>query len=114
MTVDWSSLRFNAFPPFSIILKILKKIEAETADDTLTVPTKSWFPLILKMLTDAPVLLISRNHLLHLPPTSNDTGPHMEEDRFAHLSLSRFFTENSGASEETTGIIETSWKSTTR
>ena len=63
------------------------------------------------MVTDVPVPLNSRKHLLHLPPTSSDNAPHTEEDRFARLSLSRFLTENSGLSEEATGIIQAKWRS---
>ena len=38
LTADWSSLRFYAFPPFSIILKVLKKIKTENAEGILVVP----------------------------------------------------------------------------
>ena len=59
-----------AFPPFSIIPEVLKKINADNADGILAVPSwpnQPWFSLIFKMLTDAPVLLTLRKHLLHLP-----------------------------------------------
>ena len=65
------------------------------------------------MVTDAPVLLTSTKHLLHLPQHS-DTAPHTEENRFAHLSLSRFLTEKRGLYKEATGIIKASWRSLTR
>ena len=56
----------------------------------------------------------SRKRLLELPPTTTDTAPHLEEDRFGRLSLSRFLTENSGLSEGATGVMEASWNSSTR
>ena len=62
LSADWSSLRFYALPPFSIVLKVLKKIKAGDAEGILVVPfwpNQLWFPLIFKMLTDAPVLLTS-------------------------------------------------------
>ena len=56
LTVDWSSQRFYAFPPFSIITNVLKKIKSEeNTDDILVVPfwpNQPWFPLLFKMLTD--------------------------------------------------------------
>ena len=64
------TLRFCAFPPFSIIPKVFKKIKAENAEGILIVlfwPNQPWFPLIFKMLADSPVLLTSRKHMLHLP-----------------------------------------------
>ena len=48
------------------------------------------------MLTDSTALLTSSKYLLHLPPTSTDTAPHMEYDRFTSLSLSRFLTKTAG------------------
>ena len=78
LTADWSSLRFYAFPPFSIIPKVLKKIKTENAEGILVVPfwpNQPWFPLVFKMLTDAPVLLTSRKHLLHLPQHPETVHP---------------------------------------
>ena len=112
LTTDWGSLRFYAFPPFSIIPKVLKKIKTENAEGILFVPfwpNQPWFSLVFKILTDAPVLFTSRKYLLH--QSSRDTAPHLEEDKFARLPLSRFLTENSGLSEEATGVIEASWRS---
>ena len=105
------------FPPFSIIPKVLKKIKTGNADGILVVafwPNQPWCPLIFEILTDVPVLLTTRKHLLRIPPTSTDTAPHVEEDGFARLSISRFLTENSGLSEETSGINEASWRSLIR
>ena len=37
-TVSWHSLKFNAFPPFSVISRTLKKIKAEKAEGIIVVP----------------------------------------------------------------------------
>ena len=37
-SVSWHSLKFYAFPPFSIISRTLKKIKAEKAEGILVVP----------------------------------------------------------------------------
>ena len=50
--------------------KRLEKIKAKNAEGILVVPywpNQPWFPHIFKIMTDAPVLLTSRKHLLHLP-----------------------------------------------
>ena len=54
-TVSWHSLKFYAFPPFSIISRTLKKIKAEKAEGILVVPywpNQVWFPVLFKMLID--------------------------------------------------------------
>ena len=46
-------------------------------------------------------------------PTSRDTAAHFAKDKFVCLPLRRFLTENSGLSEEATGVIKASWRSST-
>ena len=68
-TVSWHSLKFYAFPPFSIISRTLKKIKAEKAEGILVVPywpNQVWFPVLFKMLIDIPILITSRKNLLKL------------------------------------------------
>lgn len=52
-TVNWSLEYFYAFPPFSLILRLLQKIIADKAEGICVVPywpTQPWFPLFKKML----------------------------------------------------------------
>lgn len=51
-TVNWKSLNFYAFPPFSVILRVLQKIRMERATGIVVVPLWSaqpWFPLFMSM-----------------------------------------------------------------
>ena len=69
-TVCWHSLKFYAFPLFSVISRTLKKIKAEKAEGILVVPywpNQVWFPVLFKMLINLPVLITSRKNLLKLP-----------------------------------------------
>ena len=69
-TVSWHSLKFYAFPPFSVISGTLKKIKAEKAEGISVVPywsNQAWFPMLFKTLIDIPVLITSRKNLLKLP-----------------------------------------------
>ena len=78
LTADWSSLRIYAFPPSSVIPKVLKKVKTENAEGILVVtfwPNQPWSPLAFKILTDAPALLTSRKHLLHLPQHQQTLHP---------------------------------------
>ena len=69
-TLDWSRFVFYAFPPFSIITQVLKKIEYDRAKGILVLPnwpTQVWFPLLRRLLTAEPVHLRWREDLVRLP-----------------------------------------------
>lgn len=64
----WNSQRFYAFPPFCVIMKCLSKIFDDKAEGIIIVPlwfTQAWFPKLLKMLIDTPVILPL--NVLYLP-----------------------------------------------
>ncbi|XP_067214193.1 uncharacterized protein [Linepithema humile] len=51
-TINWENLKFYAFPPFSIIGKVLQKIRNNKASGIVVVPlwnSQTWFPLFQKM-----------------------------------------------------------------
>ncbi|XP_011859425.1 PREDICTED: uncharacterized protein LOC105556921 [Vollenhovia emeryi] len=51
-TLSWSNLNFYAFPPFSIIAKVLHKIKVEKASGIVVVPrwtSQIWFPVFMKL-----------------------------------------------------------------
>ena len=67
--VNWTYLNFYAFPPFSLIPRVLQKICEDQADGILIAPcwpTQSWFPRLLRMLTQPPILLPRKPDLLTL------------------------------------------------
>ena len=52
---------FYAFPPCSIIPKVLKKIQAEEATELLVVPcwqTQPWWPLVIRLLVQKPLVIV--------------------------------------------------------
>ncbi|KAI8426072.1 hypothetical protein MSG28_005035 [Choristoneura fumiferana] len=52
-TLNWNSYSFYAFPPFSLVLKCLRKIEDDEATGILVFPywpSQPWFPLLTKLL----------------------------------------------------------------
>lgn len=64
-TISWSKMFFYAFPPFSLILRMLQKIISDEAEGIVVVPywpTQPWFPLLNK-------LIISKS--LHFGPDIN-------------------------------------------
>ena len=69
-TFDWANEVFYAFPPFSILPQVLKKIEYDGAKGILIVPnwpTQVWFPLLHRLLLAEPLHLEWRDDLLTLP-----------------------------------------------
>ena len=76
-TINWSICRGFMFPPFALILRVLQKIEHDEASGIVVVPlwtSQVWFPKLLRLLTDHPVLLSPRHKLL-IHPLSGQEHP---------------------------------------
>lgn len=74
-TISWSDYDFYAFPPFSVILKTLRKIITDKARGIMVVPfwpTQPWYPMFKS-------LLISET--LTFPPKSNALLSHSSSRR---------------------------------
>ena len=79
MTVDacslsWSDLKAYAFPPFCMIGKCLTKTVRDQATLVLITPTwqtKTWYPKLLEMEVEAPILLPPYPDLLTSPLGDN-------------------------------------------
>lgn len=66
-TLDWSKFRFYAFPPFSLMLKVLQKIINDKAEGIVVAPywvTQPWYPLFTSLLSENPLFFTPRNDLL--------------------------------------------------
>lgn len=74
-TIDWRPFHFYAFPPFSIILRVLEKIRAEGSRGIVVVPkwpAQAWYPVYMAMLNSEPLYLKPSKYLL----SSLDRKPH--------------------------------------
>lgn len=79
---SWSQEQFYAFPPFSLILRCLKKIEMEEGEGIIIVPvwpTQPWYPKLMSLLVDKPRLLPVTRGTLYLP--SKPSQPHPMEGK---------------------------------
>ena len=68
-SISWAHLRSYAFPPFSVLSQVLRKIRDNKAVVLLIAPvwtTQSWYPL-LQLLIEEPILLPKKENLLVLP-----------------------------------------------
>ena len=69
-SINWSSLKCYAFPPFSLLPQVLRKISVDKALVLLIAPvwtTQSWYPLLLQLLVDKLILLPREDNLLFQP-----------------------------------------------
>lgn len=66
-TLNWQSDFFYAFPPFSVILKCLRKIIDDKANGILVFPqwpSQPWFPLLQNLIVSDVLYLNPNKHLL--------------------------------------------------
>ena len=67
--IPWNDY-FYAFPPFSVILRVLSKVKREGIEGLVIVPdwpTQVWWPLLQSLLVRPPMLLPQVKNLLQLP-----------------------------------------------
>jgi hypothetical protein len=77
-TIQWTELKFYAFPPFSVVSKVLSKIYQEKAEGIVVLPnwpTQNWFAKAMQMQVQPPVYLKPQKNLLILPPKPNKIHP---------------------------------------
>ena len=77
-SIPWTELKFYAFPPFSVIPSLLKKIQEDKAEGICVLPnwsTQPWFPKAMQMATKSPVKLKACKTLLSLPNQPEQTHP---------------------------------------
>ena len=69
-SLHWANMKCYAFPPFSLLPRVLSKIRNDEALVLLIAPvwpTQSWYPLLLQLLINQPIRLPRLDNLLTLP-----------------------------------------------
>ena len=75
-TMQWLETKNYIFPPFSLISRCLQKLALDSAQAIMVVPiwpNQCWFPQLMAMLTEVPVVL--PKHCLSLPIRSEAKLP---------------------------------------
>lgn len=75
-TLDWINHVFYVFPPFSILSRVIKKVESDGVTEILVVPdwpTQAWCPMLRRLLLSEPIRLKWQVDLVTLPLRE---GPH--------------------------------------
>ena len=68
-SISWTDIKFYAFPPFSILGRVLAKVQQDGATGMLVTPlwsTQSWFPQLLEMVIEHLRMLTLGKDLLQL------------------------------------------------
>lgn len=68
----WTDLFIYAFPPFSLIARLVAKLSLDQGECILIAPvwtSQSWFPAVMGMMMDIPLLLPKMMNLLTIPGT---------------------------------------------
>ncbi|XP_063366186.1 uncharacterized protein LOC134654648 isoform X1 [Cydia amplana] len=69
-TISWEKEHFYAFPPFAVILPVLRKIINDKATGIVVVPnwpTQAWYPMFTSLLCESPIILEPSTDLLLSP-----------------------------------------------
>lgn len=69
-TVSWNQFFFYAFPPFSLVLRVLQKVIQDKAVGILVVPrwpSQPWYPLFQKLIVDQEICFHPSPNLLSSP-----------------------------------------------
>ena len=89
-SISWANLKCYAFPPFSLLTQVLAKIRNDKALVLLIAPvwtTPNWYPLLLQLAVEQPILLPRKDNLLTLPH-SHELHPLKDSLRLAAWMLS--------------------------
>ena len=76
--LSWTQYISYLFPSFSLIKRVLQKIQWERVQGIMIVPkwpTQTWWPVLMRMLIGNPVLLPNRKKLLFLPSSPGMIHP---------------------------------------
>ncbi|XP_067217303.1 uncharacterized protein [Linepithema humile] len=69
-SLHWGSFYFYAFPPFILILKVLRKIISDEAEGVVVVPwwpVQPWFPLFNRIIVSRPICFNPNINMLSSP-----------------------------------------------
>ena len=69
-SLNWAEHKFLAFPPFALVSRVLQKINEDQATGILVAPcwpNQGFYPVLMQMLVEVPILFSPRTNLLQLP-----------------------------------------------
>ena len=76
--ISWKEDTSYAFPPFCIIQRVLQKINIDQATGIIIIPnwpTQTWWPYLMSMLINYPIILPRKTRTLFLPAQPEEIHP---------------------------------------
>ncbi len=114
---SWRMYKFYAFPPFCIIHQVLQKVKKDQATGLRIVPywpTQAWWPYLMNMLIQYPVILPRRQNTLILQADPQAIHPLFNKLELLCCHLSGVTSSTEGISEGASEIIMQSWRQGTQ
>ena len=78
-SLDWAVFNLSyCFSPFSVVGRVLKKVREERTTIIMVAPmwnTQSWYPTLVRMLIDFPLVFPASRANLYLPHRPSETHP---------------------------------------
>ena len=91
-SVTWADYNLGyCFPPFSVVAQVIKKVRDEKATIILIAPfwhTQSWYPSIMPLLVDYPIVFQASRKNLYLPHQPNLSHPLKDKLHLMAVKLS--------------------------
>ena len=116
LNVNWLALKGYAFPPFNLLPVVLNKVLADQTELVLVAPVwqaRPWWPLLLSLLTQEPVLLPNKKYLLINPSNPDQVHPNVPTRPSSRVSclIQRYETE--GFSKDVANLLVAATRSST-
>ena len=116
-TIPWTDIDFYCFPPFSCILRVIKKVIQDQARGILVLPdwpTQPWYPHAKHHLRTSPSCPEISSQVVDNAITTTTATSFSQDSRPSYMSCIRQKLQVRGFSPETIKIIESSWRSGTK
>ena len=110
-SLSWANMNCYAFPPFSLLPRVLAKIRHDKAVVLLIAPvwpTQSWYPLLLQLSIVRPILLPGLDNLLSLSH-NQEQHPLRHKLNLTASMLSGKLCQTRDFSKQAIDIICASW-----
>ena len=117
LTMNWAPLKGYAFPPFNLISAVLNKVTQDREDIILVAPNwqpQPWWPLLLSLMVEQPVLIPITRHLLKDPAVHQRIHPMFPQTTLSRMSHIRGQYQAMGISENVTEILLSASRPSTR
>ena len=97
-SINWSYFQFvYLFPPFSLLSRCIFKIREDGARGVVIAPfwqTQTWFPRLMQLLTDNPIVLPKNKKILNLPHDPQSVHPLHKKMKLIACLVSGVASEN--------------------